>query len=193
MGIKAARGPAGGEEAVGIAYSAMTPGPESIFRSEEGGSAPGARIREPIPIYSVDLQILCEKGVESLSEARRTGWRYVIEHDSGLEVVDLPDEGDRAPELLAGGEVGENLAKSGRKAARIADGAVDYEPRILDLNLIGNSVLWLHSSKRPSKDRFISLANNPSELKPDALIKRIRNSAERKLSAMAGAGDEGGG
>lgn len=193
MAIKAARGPASGTAAVGSAFSAMTPGPADLFRSEAGGAAADANIRKPIPIYSVDLEQLCESGIKSLKEARRTGWRYVIEHDNGLEVVDLPAGADAEPELLAGGALGQNLARSGRKAARIAEDGVDYQPRILDLNLIGNSVLWLHSAKRPSRDRFISLAANPSELKPDALIRRIRNAAERKLNAMAGAGDEGGG
>ncbi len=197
MSIRAPSGPAAGKAMVGKAFSAMTEGPADIFKSSESAPAaraePAATIREPIPIYAVDLKRLAESGVAALKDARQTGWRYLVEHKQGLDVVDLPSGGKAGPELVAGAPVAENLVRSGRKAERIAEPEVDYEPRILDLNLIGNSVLWLHNAERPEQDRFVSLADNPSELKPEALISRIRNAAIRKLGAMENAGDEGGG
>jgi hypothetical protein len=194
MSIRAPSGPEAGKAKVGKAFSAMTGGPADIFKSSESAqAAPAATIREPIPIYAVDLEALAESAVAALKDARRTGWRYLVEHEKGLDVVDLPDGAKAEPELVAGAPVAENLVRSGRMAERIAEPEVDYQARILDLNLIGNSVLWLHNEQRPEQDRFVSLADNPSELKPEALIGRIRNAAIRKLGAMASAGDEGGG
>jgi hypothetical protein len=193
MAIKAETGPAGGEALVRDAFTAMTPASPSLFKSEAGGEAPQARIRRPIPIFAVDLQRLCELGAGALEGAQRIGWRYLVEHGTNLDVVDLPEDRNRGPELLAGGAVGGNLARSGGKAEKITEAEIDYEPRILDLNLIGNSVLWLHNSERPSTDRFVSLADNPRELKPEALIKRLQSAAMRKLSVLSAATGEAGG
>lgn len=193
MAILADNGPAGGEAKVGNTFSAVTEGPANLFAAEVGGAAPTATMRKPVPIFAVDLTRLRDAGAAALDEARRTGWRYLVEHEARLHAIDLPEGGEREPIVLAGDEISKNLAKAARKAAGIADPTIDYEPRILDLNLIGNSVLWLHSAGDPAADRFVSLAANPSEIKCEALLKRLQAAADRKLTALGGAGDEAGG
>lgn len=193
MGINPERGPDDGAEIVGNVFSAMTEGPADIFSAEAGGTGPAARIRRPLPIYSVDLRRLRDQGAKALETARRTGWRYIVEHGSRLNVIDLPEGGDRQPRILGAGEVGGNLTRSGRKSERIVEDEVDYEPRILDLNIIGDSVLWLHAPDPSMPDRFVSLAKGARELNAEALIKRIRTAAERKLTAMEGVTGEAGG
>lgn len=193
MGIKAESGPQDGEALVGNAFSAMTEGPANLFKAEFGGADPAARIRRPIPIFAVDLERLYQSGASALRDARRTGWRYLVEHEAGLDAVDLPESEDPQPEILAGGGIADNLARSARMAERIADERVNYEPRILDLNLIGDSVLWLHDASDPGADRFVSLRGTPHALKPEAMFRRLQIEAGRKLNAMAVAGDESGG
>jgi hypothetical protein len=193
MGINAQSGPDNGETQVGSAFSAMTEGPADLFKATAETGAPAARIRHPIPIFSVDLKRLWDEGVAAFDGARRKGWRYLVEHPGGVAVVDLAASGDRQPEMLGESDVADNLARSARKAQRIADADIDYEPRILDLNMIGDSVLWLHSARAPAHDVFISLSKTPTVLKPVALIERLRREAGRKVAAMAGAGREGGG
>lgn len=193
MGIKPETGPENGEALVGNAFSAMTEGPANLFESEAVGAAPAARILRPIPIFAIDLDRLYDEGAGALRHAWRKGWRYLVEHDDGMDVVDLPESGNRQPEMIAGGEVADNLVRSARKAERIAEAGPDYELRLLDLNLIGDSVLWLHDPSGAREERFVSLARTPRELKPEALVQRLRAEATRKLSAIASAGTEGGG
>jgi hypothetical protein len=169
----------------------MTEGPAEIFRAESGTAI--ARVRAPIPIFTIDMKGLCERGAKALLDARNTGWRYLIEHPEGLHAVDLREGGHGHPTMLCGHEVGHNLARATRRAERLAEGSRSFEPRILDLNMIGNSVLWLHSAADPGSDRFISLSRTGRELKPVALIERLQRAAIRKLIAMAFAGREGGG
>lgn len=193
MGINRQTGPEGGEARIAEAFSALTDGPANLFMAEAGGAEPAARVAQPVPIFALDLERLRDLGAEALREARRTGWRYIVEHPSGIEVMDLPEAGGGEPEMLAGGEVARNLVRTGRRAEALAEADADYEPRILDLNLIGNSVLWLHNRSNPGADRFVSLARVPRELDPKALLARLRAAAARKLAAMRGAAAEAGG
>jgi len=193
MAFKISRGPPGGKAEIGKAFSAITDGPGDIFKAEDGGALDAAFVRRPIPVFAIDFETLTEAPVQALQKARRTGWRYVVEHGEGMNIVDLPIGSESDPELLSGTGLAGNLARSARKAARIADDRVDYEPRILDLNLIGDSVLWLHCAGKPAMDRFVSLRGRPHELKPEALIKRMQIAAARKLCAFQNADDEAGG
>lgn len=171
----------------------MTDGPAGIFGLGTETDVPAARIRMPVPIFTVDLTDLQNEGMAGLDRARRTGWRYLVEHPAGLSALDLAEGGDRHPELLGGSDVALNLARSARKAERIANADADYEARILDLNMIGDSVLWLRDQSNTGKDRFISLSRTPKELKPQSLIERLRRQAGRKVMAMASAGRRAGG
>jgi hypothetical protein len=193
MGINPQAGPPGGEARIAEAFSALTDGPPNMFDAELGGGAPAAQIRRPLPIFSVDLGRLRDEGLDALAGATRTGWRYLIQHGSGMNVMDLPEGGGNAPEMLTGGGVADNLVRTGKTAERIARNDADYEPRILDLNLIGDSVLWLHSKDANVADRFVSLGAKPTEVGAAALVERLRTAAERKLTAMGAAGDEAGG
>lgn len=192
MAIKAGNGPANGDERVGNFFSAVTEGPANPFKTEAGG-APAARLRKPVPIFALDMEMLRDTGPGALDQARRTGWRYLVDHPAGLDVIDLPEEPDGRPRMLVSSEIGGRLARSGNKAEKIAADNGEYEPRILDLNLIGNSVLWLHKPNEPDGDRFISLSGTPRELKSDALFRRLSVAAGRKLNAMKGTGKEAGG
>jgi len=107
--------------------------------------------------------------------------------------MDLPEAGGQAPEMLAGADVADNLVRSGKAAEGVAERDTEYEARILDLNLIGDSVLWLHSKDSSSVDRFVSFGDAPKEIDPAALSKRLRTAANRKITAMDAAGDEAGG
>ena len=156
------------------------------------GATP-ARVNQPMPVFAPDLARLRDDGAAALADAPRTGWRYLVDHPTGLAVVDLP-EGERSqPRLLADPGLGARLARSGRKAERAADPNATYEARILDLNLIGNSVLWLRHQDDRSGDLFVSLSETPKLLDPKTMFRQLQSAAARKLVALKGAGSEAGG
>lgn len=193
MGIKSIIGPRDGRARVGTAFSAMSDTPGDSLKAAEAGGDEGFLIRHPIPVFALDLKALSGSTGDALGSAHQVGWRYVIEHGAELGVVDLPEGGEGGAEMLSGGDIGTKLVRSARKAERIAKDKFDYEPRILDLNLLGNSVFWLHCAEMPDHDFFVSLRGRPIELDRDSLLKRLKFAADRKLAALDNAGEEAGG
>lgn len=191
MAISIDAGPEGGAARARRAFAAMSHRPAAVAHAQEGG-APAA-VNRPIPIFAPDLERLRDDGAAALTDAPRTGWRYLVGHQAGLAVVDLP-EGERSePRLLADPGLGARLARSGRKAERAADPGGNYEARILDLNLIGNSVLWLRHQDDRAGDLFVSLSETPKLLDPKTMFRQLQGAAARKLVALKGAGSEAGG
>ncbi len=181
MAILKASGPDRGIEQVAVAFTAMTHGDGDIFQV---GSVPAAEILHPVGIFEVSLEKLWSEGITALHGARRIGWRYVVAFDSSLTALDLPEGPDHHPIMITNSDVAHNLIRAGRKAARMVGDKATYEPRILDLNMIGNSVLWLHDLAGQSTELFFSLSKTPRILNPASLMKRLQREAGRKLMAM---------
>jgi hypothetical protein len=193
MTIRSHAGPHDGAARVGTAYSAMTDGPANLFVAAIPEEVPAAQIGHPIPNYALDLEQLSRSGRAALADARCIAWRYLVVDAAKLSLVEVPEEVESEPELIVSHGLVRNLARTARLAERVAEPDRDYEPRILDLDLIGESVLWMHDGARPDTDLFFSLRPTPHRLKPVALFRRLGAAASRKLAAMATAGSEGGG
>jgi hypothetical protein len=191
MAISIDAGPSGGAAKASRAFSAMSHRPVAAEDVQAGGAS--ARVNQPLPIFAPDLARLRDEGAAALADAPRTGWRYLVGHKAGLAVVDLPEAEQSQPRLLADPGLGARLARSGRKAERAADPGANYEARILDLNLIGNSVLWLRHQNDQSGDLFVSLGETPKVLDPKTMFRQLQGAAARKLTALKSAGSEGGG
>jgi hypothetical protein len=192
MPIIPSDGPAGGEFRASSAFSAMGREVAPMVEGEFGGGRQ-PQVTRPVPIYAIDILSVLKPGAGTLQNARRTGWRYLIDQGRGLAVVDLPEDDNGEAEMLIGEDVGRSLARSGNLAEEIADSAIDYEARILDLNLIGDSVLWLRSHDDEAFDRFITLGLHPHEVSYHALLEKIKAAAAAKLTAMEGTKGEAGG
>ncbi len=190
MAIVRAAGPVDGQARAGAEFAASRPRRERL-ELEAGGAE--ALIAQPIPTFSVEIATLAEAGLEALEAAHRTGWRYLAVSGDSLSLVDIPEQEDRSAELLTGSEAGGNLAASGRLAEELVRDAGEYEPRVLDLNLIGNSVLWLRARDAGDSDRFVTLGPEPHEIGGEELIGSLQRAAEEKLVSMRTAQGEAGG
>lgn len=192
MAITRAAGPPDGLSRVAAALPAMPP---SGLEGLEAGGAEGPQISQPIATFAVDLEDMAQSGMGAIDRARQTGWRYLTKQGAELSLVDLPEREDGADEaeLLISGEAGGQLAASGRLAEELARDGGDYEARILDLNLIGDSVLWLRARDLGEDDRFVSLGPEPHEIEGDQLVAKLERAAAAKLTSMRAAEGEAGG
>lgn len=186
MAIKSSRGPARGVERVGQALSALS-GDTSLgmaMAAESGGVAAQNLLSRPLPVYGADLESLRalagrEHGLEHL---QRTGWRYLVLDDSDLQAADLVGR-RKQPTLHFGDDLAARIGEAGKLAEQTADERLDYEPRILDLGMLGASLLWL-KSKNPKADLFFTLDAAPYQVDRERLLRRLAVEAERKLAAF---------
>lgn len=166
---------------------------EALFavRSMRAAKTNPARIAlNPLPVFAPDLKALSFLAERALREARLVAWRYLVFKKRPAMVVDVTPAGSAY--LVEGGGVARNLAGACAAAEALADGA-DYEPRMLDVGLIGQPVLWLMSLDSREPDRFISLRQPFRELSRPALFKKLQRRAAARLPTVLVRGGEGGG
>jgi len=169
------------------------PGGELSFdidRSPDEAGGAALKMAEPLPIYAVDPRIEAD---DPLAAAARTGSRYLIFGVNDVHVADLPDDDFATPDLINSADLASRIVA----ASKLADGKIDkdkgYQARILDLNLLGNSVLWLKSDADDAPDRFFSLDKKPREIPASTLLPRITHAAQEKRMGLATGHDEAGG
>lgn len=168
--------------------------PEALG-GETGGVAeatwPMPELVDPLPVFTVDVG----KASPGLESAQQTGWRYLVVEAEAVGAVDIAEAGGSA-ELVADTSVAERLGRTARYAediARTANPDIDYEARLLDLNLIGNSLFWLASPENPQADLFFDYGDEPALVTRDEAQRRIAEGIRVKLASWSNTSEEAGG
>jgi hypothetical protein len=170
------------------AFSAVTRGPGLL----EAGGEP-ARISEPIPIYAIGEPRTDSTPENLLSRARQVGWRYLVFQGNDLSVADIkPGRSDR-PELIRSRELVDQIVDSGKLAQETVPREAGYQIRLLDLSILGESVLWLVSKGANSPDRFFGLSPSAHELEPAQFLRRMSGMEQKKAAAFSATLGESGG
>lgn len=183
MPIQPSAGPSKGEAIVEGLLAA------NLMRQAGANAIPA--ISKPLPVYALDLKALSSAAEPALRDARLIAWRYLVFTKRPAMVVDVSPAGSIF--LVQGGGVARNLAGACAAAEEaLAEGA-DYEPRVLDVGLIGQPVLWLMSLDPAHPDRFVSLRQPSRELSRPALMKKLQRRAMARIPSVMTRGGEAGG
>jgi hypothetical protein len=157
---------------------------------EAGGDA--MRVSEPIPIYGIGQPQSNSQPSNLLDRVHRVGWRYLVFQGNDMHVADIkPDAGDR-PELIRSPKLVQQIVKTGRLAEAVADYS-HYNIRLLDLSILGQSVLWLAGKDSGDRDRFFALSPEARELDASDFLKQMSTAERQKAAAFASSSDESGG
>jgi hypothetical protein len=157
---------------------------------EAGGTA--MNVSEPIPIYGIGQPQSDSQPSNLLDRVHRVGWRYLVFEGNDMHVADIkPDASDR-PELIRSPKLVQQIVKTGRFAEAVAD-STHYNIRLLDLSILGQSVLWLASKKGGDPDRFFALSPEARELNAGDFLKQMSAAERQKAAAYASTSDESGG
>lgn len=148
--------------------------------------APPPTPSAPIPIYAPPLG-----DAPSLAAAAQTGWRYLVTNSDRVGAIDVGTGKRARPELVCDASLAERLARAVRIAVRRVEGEGDYELRLLDLSLVGDSLIWLAS--RAGADRFFTYAEMPEEVAAADVAETIRKGARALDAVRRSADPEAGG
>jgi hypothetical protein len=148
--------------------------------TEAGGGMVGT-LHDPLAVYYLDMDTLARN--PSPAQARRIGWRYLVNSGGSVEAVEL--HGNQVTSITQG-EVPAHLAEALSVAERAVDELNDYEARILLFGRAGHALLWLHTSSAV-QDRFFSLGANPKEVAQDDAMRRASEKAQvrQRLSRVS--------
>lgn len=168
------------------ALALETLAPLSSGDAESGGSAPEPV--EAIPIYAPRIG----PRTRSLRSARQIGWRYLVTNSDDVGAVDVATETGTEAQLVGQPEVAERLARAARLVEDAAGtDADDYEMRLLDLSMIGDSVLWL--ANRKGADRFFTYGEEPKEIDEEQIRRTLQDGARAIRANARNADPEAGG
>lgn len=145
------------------------------------------QVRPPVPVYVLDLQDWREP---LLANARRQGWRYLVEDLGSETAVEVTDSGGAAEvSSVLDGAAAERILAASRRAEEIA-GDDSFAARLLDLRPYGPLLFWLAGD---AEDRFYTLDEERPEPVPvrPALEAAARN-AERAAEGSDRPDDVGG-
>lgn len=172
------------------ALQAFDQGPEPPLAMD---GEPGTRALAPPPMPSAPIPIYAPPlgDAASLAEAGQTGWRYIVANSDRVGAIDV-NTGKRAkPELVCDASLAERLARATRLAAQRVGEEGDYELRLLDLSLVGDSLLWL--ANRAGADRFFTYAETPEEVAETDVAETIRKGVRALDAARQSKDPEAGG
>jgi hypothetical protein len=121
------------------------------------------------------------------------GWRYLVFQGDTLNVADIKSERSDRPELIRSNDLVQQIVASGKLAEQKVGNTSDFSIRLLDLSILGQSVLWLASKKGDRADRFFSLSPNAQELNSNEFLRRMSEAEKQKAAAFATTLGESGG
>jgi hypothetical protein len=150
-------------------------------------------ISEPIPIYSIGEPQRDSTPDTLLKRTHLVGWRYLVFQGDTLNVADIKSERSDRPELIRSNDLVQQIVASGKLAEQKVGNTSDFSIRLLDLSILGQSVLWLASKKGDRADRFFSLSPNAQELNPNEFLRRMSEAEKQKAAAFATTLGESGG
>lgn len=183
--------PEDGPEQVGRAVAAFTAVGRGPGLLDADGEA--VNVSKPLPIYSIGKPQMDSRPTELLKRARRIGWRYLVFQGDSWNIADIkPAHSDR-PELIRSDDLVQQVMASGKLAETLTADEADYSVRMLDLSILGQSVLWLVSSQPEKPDRFFSLSPTAKELDAADFLKRMSDAEKQKAQGFASARGESGG
>lgn len=157
---------------------------------EAGGEA--IRVSEPIPIYGIGAPRLDSKPTNLLDRVHRIGWRYLVFEGNEMHVADIKPERSERPELIRSSSLVEQILNTGKLAQAAVDG-VPYSIRLLDLSILGQSVLWLVGKDDNQPGRFFALSPDARELDAGEFLNKMSAVERQKAAAFASTLDESGG
>lgn len=158
---------------------------QPLATDREGGGGLVAQLARPIPIFAPSSTPRA-----SLKTARQTGWRYVVADSDRIGAIDIATDDAKGAQVIADPSVADRFGRALHAAANRLDDD-DYELRLLDLNLIGDSVLWLH---RPDKeDRFFALAGDHDEIAAAEIARRVQRGLDTLGASRSNRDAEAGG
>jgi hypothetical protein len=169
------------------AFSAVTRGPGVL---EAGGDA--IRVSEPIPIYGIGAPERNSAPDNLLDRVHRIGWRYLVFEGNEMHVADIKPDRSERPELLRSPKLVQQILETGKLAEAAAKDA-PYSIRLLDLSILGQSVLWLAGKGGNEPDRFFALSPVARELDAGEFLKQMSTVERQKAAAFASTLDESGG
>jgi hypothetical protein len=185
--------PADGVERVGRAVSALA----AFERPMVAAYAAGGRafdVSAPLPIYSLGKPDSSSKPSDLLDRARFVGWRYLVFGGPIAYVADLRQEGTaKKPKLVRSPELASNVLKAGRLAEKVINSDASYDVRLLDLDLLGHSALWLVSEDIAKPDHFVSLGGKPREIDARQFLEEVSAAERAKAVTFASTSGESGG
>jgi hypothetical protein len=170
------RAPPDGTARVGRAVASfLAVTPRQTLAAESGGEAP--KISAPIPIFGLGAPEEQSSPATLLARTKFLGWRYLVFADQSAHVADLRQQ-KGAPQITRGSDLANRIVDAGHFAEEAVQDDGEYEARLLDLSLLGRTLLWMKSGDPAKPDRFFSLGRTPKELKPEALLDEL-STAER--------------
>jgi hypothetical protein len=185
------RAPPDGTARVGRAVASfLAATPRQTLAAESGGEAP--KVSAPIPIFGLAAPDEQSSPATLLARTQFVGWRYLVFAGQSTHVADLRQP-KGAPQITRGGDLANRIVDAGHFAEEAVHDDGGYEARLLDLSLLGRTLLWMKSSDPAKPDRFFSLARMPKELEPKALMDELSTAERIKATGDKNPNPEAGG